>query len=91
MYFFASLCFLVAGLCLSSVVQPQTFSFGFRDGGELIGGPPLPPPPEIHPYSDLGWSLYGFGLFLVAATFYQSLLKQKKEDPLKGNTHGVME
>jgi hypothetical protein len=74
MYFFASLTFLVAGLCLSSVIQHQTI--GFQDGGEMIGGPP---PPDLHPYQGLGLSLYGFGMFLVVATFYQSLAREKKK------------
>lgn len=42
-------------------------------------------------YEDLGLRLYCIGLFLVAATFYQSLIRQKKEEPLKGNTFGVIE
>jgi hypothetical protein len=74
MYFFASLSFLVAGICLSSVIQQQTVSF--QDGsGIWIGGPP---PPPSHPYLDLGLRLYGFGIFLVAGTFYQSLVGERR-------------
>jgi hypothetical protein len=41
-------------------------------------GPPGPngkwdPPWITYPYEDLGLRLYAIGLFLVAATFYQSL------------------
>jgi hypothetical protein len=29
-------------------------------------------------YEDLGWRLFGFGIFLVAATFYQTLVIERK-------------
>ena len=78
MYFFASLTFLVAGLCLSSVIQQQ--GGAFQDGnGIWVAGPP---PPPSHPYLSLGLNLYGFGLVLVGATFYQTLVGEKKGEPL---------
>ena len=40
-------------------------------------------------YEDMGLRLCVIGLFLVAATFYQSLVGEKKREPLKGNTFGV--
>lgn len=68
-YFFASLSFLVAGLCLSSVNQAINIYLG-------------PPPPNFeflsHPYLDLGLRLYGIGMFLVVCTFYQSLLGERR-------------
>ena len=84
MYFFASLSFLVAGLCLSSVIQQQTVGFKDGDGIWNTGPPPhwYPPPSWAYrapfPYEDLGLRLYGFGIFLVVATFYQSLLGERK-------------
>jgi hypothetical protein len=73
MYFFASLAFLVVGLCLSSVTQ--TFGGGFVSSNG-IGIPSNPF--AIHPYLDMGLRLFGFGIFLVAATFYQSLAREGK-------------
>jgi hypothetical protein len=69
MYFLFSLSFLVAGLCLSSVTQ--SINIG-------LGPPPLDFEFLSHPYLDLGLRLYGFGIFLVAATFYQSLVGERK-------------
>jgi hypothetical protein len=72
MYFSASLSFLVVGLSLSFFTQ-------------TIGTvPPLGirAPPSFydvfHPYLDLGLRLFGFGIFLVVATFYQSLVGEGK-------------
>ena len=73
MYFFASLSFLVVGLCLSSVTQTLYVPFG-----PPIGTSFLVPLSVVHPYEDLGLRLYGFGIFLVVATFYQSLLGERK-------------
>jgi hypothetical protein len=72
MYFFASLTFLVLGLSLCSVLTP--------DGPMSVPPGYSGPVPHImvHGYADLGLSLYGFGIFLVAATFYQSLVGEKK-------------
>jgi hypothetical protein len=70
MYFFASLTFLVAGLCLSSVIQQQGGAFQDSKGIWIASNPP----PPTQPYLDLGLRLYAIGLFLVAATFYQSLV-----------------
>jgi hypothetical protein len=79
MYFFLSLSFLVAGLGLSLFAIKYSF-IGWGAGTWVY-----------HPYTDLGSRLFGFGIFLVVATFYQSLARQRKEEPLKGNTFGVIE
>ena len=69
-YFFASLSFLVSGMCLSSVVQQQGGGAFQDSAGIWIPSLPLPP---TYPYLDLGLRLFGIGIFLVLATFYQSL------------------
>ena len=80
MYFFLSLSFLVVGLCLSSVFQQQTIGFQDGEGIRHPGPPPhwSPYPAPFNPYEDLGLRLYGFGMFLVIATFYQSLVGERK-------------
>jgi hypothetical protein len=73
-YFFVSLSLLVVGLSLS-LYTTQTF------GSIYIGAPGIPGHVEftyVRPYEDLGLGLYGFGIFLVAATFYQSLAGEKR-------------
>jgi hypothetical protein len=73
MYFSASLSFLVVGLCLSSVTQTI--------GGGIVNsnGISIPSLPFVsHPYLDVGLRLFGFGIFLVVATFYQSLVRERK-------------
>ena len=73
MYFFASLSFLVVGLYLRSVTQ--TLGGAFQgSSGIFIASPPF----VVHPYVDLGLRLFGFGIFLVVATFYQSLVGERK-------------
>jgi hypothetical protein len=67
MYFFLSLSFLVAGLGLSLVAENHYF-IGWGGGLAWVE----------HPYLDLGSRLFGFGIFLVVATFYQSLVREKK-------------
>jgi hypothetical protein len=66
MYFFASLTFLLAGLALSMFAQIQALEVTFPQIGYWIR--------TVYPYRDLGLRLYTIGLFLVAATFYQSLV-----------------
>jgi hypothetical protein len=85
MYFFASLSFLVVGLSLCLFTQTQT------RGIEGWGLPAYFFSWTTHPYEDLGLRLLGFGTFLVVATFYQSLGRQKRGEPLKGNTFGLIE
>ena len=90
MYFFASLTFLVVGLSLSMFTQTMPvsgYSFGpapswhqTQAGHQIQAGTPYMWNP--HPYRDLGLSLFGFGIFLVGATFYQSLVGEKKREPL---------
>lgn len=78
MYFFASLTFFVAGLSLSLFTQTIGVIANWAPG--------ILPHAEfeyVHPYLDLGLRLFGFGLFLVAATFYQSLVRQKKQEPFR--------
>jgi hypothetical protein len=40
-----------------------------------------------HPYQDLGLRLFGFGIFLVAATFYQTLAGERRKKGLLKETH----
>jgi hypothetical protein len=42
-------------------------------------------------YEDLGLKLYAFGMFLVVASFYQSLIGKKKAEPLRGSVPGALE
>jgi hypothetical protein len=86
MYFFASLTFLLVGLCLCSVTQVHIIPG--------VAGPGLSFPSihfTVHPYLDLGLRLVAFGMFLVIATFYQSLIGKKKTRPLRGSILGVLE
>lgn len=69
MYFFFSLTFLIVGLGLCLVTETI--------GGS--GGISIPSPSfVIHPYSDLGLRLFGFGTFLAVASVYQSLVGERK-------------
>jgi hypothetical protein len=70
-YFLASLSFLAVGLGLSLITQ--TFK-------EFLTAPALEiiPYGPFHPYSDLGLRLFAFGIFLVAASFYQTLVRERK-------------
>jgi hypothetical protein len=73
-YFFASLSFLVAGLSLC--LFTQTFYFiGFGHPFSWA----------THPYEDLGLRLYAVGIFLVLATFYQSLIGERRSGTLRLN------
>jgi len=77
LYFFASLSFLVAGLGLSLFTQTH-YMIGIPSpygNGENSW--------TTYPYEDLGFRLYCFGIFLVAATFYQSLASKKKKELLQ--------
>jgi hypothetical protein len=86
MYFFATLTFLLVGLSLCLVTQ-TLYSAGPPGPNGVSGvGKSV-----LHPYLDPGLSLYGFGILLVAATFYQSLAREKKKEPFEGNTFGVIE
>jgi len=73
LYFFASLSFLIAGLSLSLFTQAQTQIFHFIGQGPPPIDPPIFSSSTTHPYEDLGLRLFDFGMFLVAATFYQAL------------------
>lgn len=70
MYFFASLSFLVVGLSLCLFTQTRPF--------QGWGLPPYSFSWTTHPYEDLGLRLYGIGIFLVVATFYQTLVIERK-------------
>jgi hypothetical protein len=67
-YFLASLSFLVVGLGLCLITQ--TFEV-FTPTREII------PYGPFHPYLDLGVRLFGFGIFLVVSSFYQTLVGDK--------------
>ena len=73
MYFFASLSFLVIGLGLCLVTQ-TVYMYGFPGPNGISGVAKS----ALHPYLDLGLRLFGFGIFLVAATFYQTLVMERK-------------
>ena len=92
MYFFASLVFLVAGLCLSLFTQTVQVHYIIGWGSNIV--PPPGPPlfvPALRPYFDLGSRLFGFGIFLVAATFYQSLAWRRTKSLLNIGISGVIE
>jgi hypothetical protein len=72
-YFFASLSFLVVGLGLCSVTQ-TVYAFGPPGPNGISGVATY----ASHPYLDLGLRLFGFGIFLVVATFYQTLVREKE-------------
>jgi len=74
MYFFFSLSFLVVGLGLCLVTQTvEVFPWNSAPGIYVI-----PSLVAFHPYLDMGLRLFGFGIFSVIATFYQSLVGERR-------------